>query len=286
LLRSEDRDERQAHDRLVSYAQAASGEELAPARKAFLALPEDKRRELVGHIVVADAAPPIEDLDAEFASALRHAAPAATRSQLVGRLREWWLLRAERHLVDVAAGLSPRINSLEIEEKIGSLRDQLAADNLPNDFEEMTAPSDEEVAADSRAFVMQLRLISLGNERVRLAIHDHNRAFAQRSRWLREDLLLGEELEVYERRLKDEWERIWLPETDEELDGISDEAAALRGREVFKACNDGVIEPIRPKVSAPHITRGSFHMLADELRIGWHHDWLARVQLMLEEARK
>jgi hypothetical protein len=66
------------------------------------------------------------------------------------RLREWWLLRAERHLSDVAAGISPQIGSDEIEEKIASLRDQLAADNLPNDFEEMTAPSDQEVAADKR----------------------------------------------------------------------------------------------------------------------------------------
>lgn len=286
LLRADDRDEEGAHDRLVAYARAATGKTLAPARNAFLSLAEDKRRAMVGRIVIADAAPVIDNLDEEFERSLRHAAPLATRPHLVTRLREWWLLRAERHLIDVAAGLSPEISSAEIEDRIASLRDQLTADNLPNDFEELTAPSDEEVAADKRAFVMQLRLIALGNERIRLAVHDHNRAFTQRSRWLREELLMGDELEAYERRLKDEWRRIWLPETDNELDGITDDNALRRGREVFKGCNDGVVEPIRPKVSAPHITRGSFHMLADELEIGWHHEWLERVEVMLEEARQ
>ena len=224
------------------------------------------------------------DLDAEFEKALSFSAPRRTRSALVTRLREWWLRRAERHLIDVAAGVATRVSGLEVEDRIADLRDQLAEDNLPVDFEGIAPPTDEAVAEDQRAFVMQLRLIALSNARIRAAIHDHQRAFAQRARWVREDLVRVGELEGYERRLKEEWERLWLPETDDELTGLNEDAASARGREVHRACADAAIEPIRAKVTAPFIQRGSLHALSDELKIGWHHDWVARVQQVLEGA--
>jgi hypothetical protein len=283
LLRTDDRDPAGAHDRLVELAKAATGTNLESARAAFLGLTESERRAMVERIFIADGAPAIGDLDSEFESALRHAAPRGKRHLLAERLREWWLGRAERHLIEVAAGRQSRIDGQEIEMQLDSLRDQFTSENLPNDFETMSAPSDEEVADDRRAFVMQLRLISLANERIRMAIHDHNRAFAQRSRWLRENLLPGDELEIYEQRLREEWRRIWLPETDDELGGLDDAAAEERGRSVLKACSEGIIEPIRPKFSAAHINRGSFHILAEDRQIGWHHDWVERLQTMLAE---
>jgi hypothetical protein len=283
LLRTDGRDPATAHDRLVEHAKAAAGETLKPARAAFLGLAKSERRAMVERIIVADGVPGIGELDDEFESALRHAAPRGKRELLAGRLREWWLGRAERHLIEVAAGKPARISGEEIEVRLDSLRDQFTSENLPNDFETMSAPSDQEVAEDRRAFVMQLRLISLTNERIRMAIHDHNRAFAQRSRWLRENLLPGDELEIYEQRLREEWKRIWLPETDDEFDGLDDSAAEERGRSVFRGCSEGIIEPIRPNFSAAHVSRGSFHILAEDRQIGWHHDWVERLQTLLAE---
>lgn len=270
-----------AHDRLVTYARSTSSRTLQSARDAFLGLPDDQRADLVRRIVISDGAPAFGDLEEQFDRALRIAAPPNRRRALSSRLREWWLARAEQHLVEVASGTHPRISAAEIEERLAGLRDELSADNLPIDFEEIDPPTEEQVAEERRAFVMQLRLIALSNSRIRLAIHDHNRAFSQRSRWLREDLVAGDELRRYETRLKDEWERLWLPETEEEEE-LSEAEAAERGRGVYRACEDAPIEPIRPKVSAPHIMRGSFHMLADELKIGWHHEWLDRMQAVLE----
>lgn len=282
LKTGDERDADKAHQRLATYARSVSTPTLQAARDAFLRIEDDRRREMVRRIVVADEAPGFADLDREFDRALRLAAPTNRRPALISRLREWWLARAEGHLVEVAQGQHPRIEFLEVETRIADLRDQLSVDSLPNDFEELAAPSDEEVAADQRAFVMQLRLIALANARIRLAVHDHNRAFAQRARWLREDLVAVGELATYERRLRDEWERLWLPETDEPLDLSEDEARA-RGREVHRACDEAIVEPIRPKVAAPHIMRGSTQMLADEMRIGWHHEWITRMQELLAE---
>jgi len=272
-----------AHNRLVSHAKSASGATLARARAAFLALSDDERRDLVDRIIVIDSAPLLDSIDEAFHHELRYAAPADRRDALVARLREWWLIRAEQIVVGVASGASPRVSFLEVEARIADLRDQLSADNLPNDLEELPPPTDDAVSADQRKFVMQLRLISLANARIRIAVHDYNRAFAQRARWLREDLVELGELRTYEQRLIDEWQRVWLPETDDDTEMSEDDAAEF-GRSVHRACDEAVVEPIRVRATAPYIMRGSMQMLADELRIGWHKDWVGRMQELLEEA--
>jgi hypothetical protein len=280
LLRVEDRDVHLAHQRLVNVAKSSSSQSMAPAMGAFLGLSDEDRLALVDRILISDAAPRFDDLDERFRSALRLAVPADRRDALALRLREWWLLRAEQHLVAVAQGAHPRVSGTEIEARLGDIRDELSADNLPIDFQELEPPDEEDVD-EQRKFVMQLRLIALSRPRVRKAVHDYNRAFHQRSRWLREDLVGFDELRKYEIRLKEEWERLSMPETDEDWEP-PDEEAAVRGRSVFMSCEDASVEPIRPRVSAPYVMRGSLHMLADDLRIGWHHDWVERMKTVLE----
>lgn len=281
LLRATDRDPITAHRRLVAIAKSSSSQTLAPARVAFLGLAEEDRLALVERIVISDGAPGFEDLDDLFLAALRLAAPADRREALTTRLREWWLARTERHLIAVSQGNHTRISGAEIEARLSDLRDELAADNLPIDFEELEEPADEDVD-EQRKFVMQLRLIALSRPRVRKAVHDYNRAYRQRGRWLREELVGIDELSRYETRLKDEWDRLWLPEGEDELAEISDPDAEGRGRGVLMNCEGTQVEPIRPKVSAPFVMRGSLHVLADELKIGWHHDWVERMQIVLE----
>ncbi len=71
----------------------------------------------------------------------------------------------------------------EIEARLHYISQSLRDDNLPLDFEDLDEPTADQVAADDRIFVHQLRLISWHNQRIRQAIYDHNRAFLQRSRW-------------------------------------------------------------------------------------------------------
>jgi hypothetical protein len=39
---------------------------------------------------------------------------------------------------------------------------------------------------------------------------------------------------------------------------------------------------IRPRCTDPFLTRGSYQMLADERRVGWHLDFEARLVALLE----
>ncbi|KUJ38764.1 hypothetical protein ADL25_21070 [Streptomyces sp. NRRL F-5122] len=41
---------------------------------------------------------------------------------------------------------------------------------------------------------------------------------------------------------------------------------------------------IRPGCDEPFVSKGSFHILADDLRVGWHVDFLSRLMTILEPA--
>ena len=281
LLRPDDeRRASDAHDALVAYAQAKTTASLSTERAAFLGLDDAARRALVDRIIVVDEALGFDDIDSRLGKAIRWVARGSKRALVVQRLREWWLLRAEALLLESAGGRVASVTFREVQERIEDINAQLAADNLPVDYSQMTAPTAEEVAESQQAFVMQLRLIALSDARIRNAIHDHNRAFAQRARWAREDLLRVGELAAYDDRLKEEWERIWSPETDDDPD-LTDEDAERRGRDVHRALEQAPIDPIRKNVSAPYVRRGSMQLLAEDLEIGWHPDWVARMQAIL-----
>ena len=42
--------------------------------------------------------------------------------------------------------------------------------------------------------------------------------------------------------------------------------------------------PIRPRCNEPFVTRGTFHILANGQRLGWHPDFADRLRLILEKS--
>ena len=163
----------------------------------------------------------------------------------------------------------------ELRSQIDDLRDQFRQDNLPTDFEDIFPDEDVIKAMLGKPFVEQLRLIALADKRIRYAVTDYYRAFEQRSRWLREDLLLVGDLENYEKRLVEEWERAFeRVERNQEFHEEPIRTAA--GRAVFDWAQDANIF-IRPQCQQPYIHRGSFQILANKLKNGWHPDFLERL---------
>lgn len=115
-----------------------------------------------------------------------------------------------------------------------------------------------------------LWLICIGNHRLNIAIRDYYRAFSQRANWIRDDLLYINELEKYEQQLIDEWEHHFASMEDElSILGTqaTEEAKVKYGKTLFKEIESGDIR-IRPKVQNPFIMRGSYHILANQLKIG------------------
>lgn len=62
--------------------------------------------------------------------------------------------------------------------------------------------------------------------------------------------------------------------------GTTEEEKISAGRILFSDIDDKDIR-IRPKCQEAFIMRGSFHMLANELKVGWHVDFYDRLKKLL-----
>lgn len=278
-------DVRAAQKRLEAAAEAGGNDEHAAYYERFLGLTSPARFELLSRVVILDKATSAEDLTDELVAAVRKTVPQDRRSALIERLRGWWYGRAIEHLNRVASGLEDWVEMVEVEENLHRIAQSLRDANLPLDFGDLDEPTQEEVDADDRIFVEQLRLVMLHHERVRLAVYDHNRAFLQRSRWQREHLLNPRELETYDRLLIEEWKRVFLPLEESGESPEQDDAALRRaGIDLFVALGQRSLPEVRPEVRSGYIPIGSLHMLADRLEIGWHRDWLKLLQHRIGEA--
>lgn len=124
-------------------------------------------------------------------------------------------------------------------------------------------------------------LAEVSHKRILSAVRDYYRAYEQRSRWVREDLLLTGELSKYERRLIEEWELVFDRAKDELGDEAAEELKTKMAKEIY-AWVESADFPVRPRVREKSITRGSYHMLANSLRVGWHPDFERRLRAVLE----
>lgn len=283
-LRSRGRDVDAALNTLESTARSSTSSDNAVAYKAFLATTSSVRRVLLDSVYVIDAAPSITDLEGELRTEVYWATEPQYHEAFVQRLEGWWLRRALKQMVDIAKG--DRILSDEIEAQMSDLREQFKADSLPIDEDLLTFSLDEatyEAHADS-VFVRQIELAKAGEKRIVAAVRDYYRAFEQRSRWLRDDLLLIGEIEKYEKRLIEEWELVFDGIKDELGKDAADSAWEKAAREVLTWAERATIRiPARPSVMEPFITRGSLHLLADKLRVGWHPEFRERLAHLLTQ---
>jgi hypothetical protein len=277
MLLNEDRDVDEAVKRLSNTVTTSTNETNAPAYELFRKLSEDERTRLLKAVVIMPKAPSID----ETGAALRQEARLAVRREhlesFLSRLEGWWFGRALRQMI---VAETPPIFSNELESELDDLREQFKLDALPVDQDVLDAEVDAE-AYESAVFVHQAKLTGVSNRRVLAAIRDYYRAFEQRSRWMREDLLLVGELDRFERQLREEWE-LEFDRIADDLGDTAAEDAKRKAAQVVYAWVEKSCFPIREKVQHPSMSRGSLHILADRMQVGWHPEFMDRLKHLLE----
>lgn len=262
---------------LLEVAATSTNTANADAYSAFTALSTEEQLPLIDSITIIDNSPDIIRARSEIENELR---PGIRREHLkvfVDRLEGWWYQRVIRNLASKDDGV---ILSKELHSELNDLREQFDLDeNLPIDLKNVFPTEDVIKAMLGRPFVEQLRIIALTERRVQHAIIDYYRAAEQRSRWVREDLLLVGDLEEYEQTLVDEWERAFerIVQTVELADEPEKQVA---GRAVYDWARETALY-IRPQCRESYIHRGSFQLLADKLRVGWHPEFYDRLEHLL-----
>jgi hypothetical protein len=238
-----------------------------------------ERTGLLDRVTIIDAAPSITHLEEELRQEVFWAVPKQHHATFLDKLEGWWFRRVLHQL----SGSSPgHIASVELEAEMSDLREQFKQDALPidDDLLEFTLDDATFSAHAGSTFVWQLQIIKAGKKRVAAAVRDYYRAFEQRSRWLRDDLIVGLDLHKYEKRLSEEWEIVFEAVCDELGAPATDEKKEEAARSVLAWAERATI-PIRPQVTEPFVCRGSLHLLSDKGSIGWHPEFRDRLAVLL-----
>ena len=264
------RDPAKAEAMLMEAAKASKNASLAKAIAAFTALTPEMRKALVTAIEIIDGAPLIADMEALIEERLRMIAPRGKAALAREQLEGWWWPRI---CAALQAQTPSTIPVFEIEQKLDDIRDALKRDALPFDMEHVDPPQKELDTLDEMRFVRQLQSIGIGATRLQYAKRDFYRASVQRSQWARQNLLFDGEVGRFEKTLIEEWQPRFAQMCDGLTTGCQDAALREAGQKLYGWVETEARFPIRTAVSR-FLNVGSYHILADDLRIGWHRDYL------------
>ena len=273
-----ERDAQHALELLRTAALASVNQTTQRWRTRFIRLTSVAQDTLVSAITIADGAVTFDQFDEELARELRWALPGADLADaFIEHVKGWWFDVALRLLRrDITA-----FAAADMLAAIQDIRDQFTPDNLPTDPELPNPDAGDIAEYEERAFVHQLKLIATTDEQLALAIRDCYRAFTQRSRWLRRELIGVNEIDRFEKRLVEDWEFVFTNLTAE-LDGGAEEGGRQKcGREILAKAAETAKARIRDRYEESFLTRGSLHLLADHRRVGWHPDFEARLEALL-----
>ena len=280
LLKVEGRDEKQAYTQLKAVADTSENQAHRSYYSAFIKLGEDKAKKLLAKIQIIDEASNILDVSGDLIRIIRYSCMPKFQDQICERIEGWWYRKA----IDALCSDTPvYFSQQQVRSVIVSISQEYAEDNLPIDVLDFSAPSPEELSPCDRIFYEQLKLICTGSRHICAAIRDYYRAFQQRANWIRNDLLFVNELEKYEQRLVDEWEHHFASMEDK-LNvlgpNITEQDKVKHGQSLLSDIEALDIK-IRPKVQDAFVMRGSFHILANQLTIGWHMDFQEKLKHLL-----
>lgn len=269
---------------LLQTCQTSTNQSNKEGYQKYISLNSNQRRELLSKVYVLDSIPLSNELDAILNKELWGHCDRQYAVQFLQYLEGWWFQKIVSGL-DGSKAVEVNITGVEVDAQLASLREQFKFDSLPIHQDIVSTNPNVELFKDW-LFAKQLRLINISESRVHRAVKNYYKAFEQRSRWVRESLLVDNDLELYDDKLIEEWEirfdqaKDSLPKNPEEGDHITS------GKGVFGWAEAEAQIPIRSSCQELFITRGTYQILSNDLRVGWHPEYKTRLTSQSEVEKK
>lgn len=264
-LRAENSKEEREEARLLllTAAKTSTNKVTQAGREVFLALTVDSQKALLAAVVVFDQSPNLVDMRSELESELYYSSPDNI-SLIVDTVEGWWFSSVARSLLKEGQPSIPVQNILQKLEEISGLirRKELPILNIGD-------TPDYSETDEGSIYVQQMRVIELPESTIRRGVKDYYKAQTQRSKWARENLLLDGESEYFDQKLEDQWARKFDQEND--VTPAPDENAKKQAGKNLFYWSQNIQIPFRNIVET-WITTGSFHSLANRVKVGWHPD--------------
>lgn len=270
LKDGKNRDAEYALKKMIEISADQSVKSTKKAYEAFSLLSYPQKKLLVDNIYIVDQEVDIVAVEELIKSQLKYSASPDKVSALFEGVIGWWLEQCIDLLSD-PDNIS-EIRDRDLQNKIWEIIETLKQDNLPDSFEleYIETPLNE---FENHLFFKQLKLIALGNKSLLKAINDFRKAYGQKNKWLQDGLIMPDEIKKYEQNLYDNWEKLFSIVADNNDGSKNSEELMLAGKNFYNEFIGKNHPNIRPNYSSVYYPIGSYHMLAEEKRIGWHPDY-------------
>jgi hypothetical protein len=284
LSNTNTRDTKKALGILCNTAKTSHAQANDNFYKNFIDMPSSLQKHLVDNTYVYANSYDIEKLKQAIMRFVRCATINQFEEKVYEKLIGWWVREIIKCLLSSELIF---INRMQIQQVLYDIGGEYQTDSLPIDIDFTHSPTNEElnqIGQNTRIFIEQLKLIMLSDSRIKRCVRDYYNAFRQRSIWVREQLLLVNELSDYETFLIDEWNRLFLimkEDMEDRGNNLSEKVKVGAGKKLLNEIENLNIN-IREKVNKPFIMRGTYQELANGLKIGWHVDFINRLCHLLE----
>jgi len=235
---------------------------------------------LVQRIRIISSSSDIVNVEKDIKKQIRYSCKVEHIQYAIEGIEGWWF----QECIKALSSLDPIIcTQRQLQAKVYEITRQYGDDNLPIEFWDLDEVEESVLDPKERVFLEQLRLLQFKSRLLKIALQDYYRASMQRSSWLRQGLLYANELDDYEHRLKDAWEHAFAEMEDylENYDMPTEQEKITAGKNLYhKVMGQNI--PIRQRVNAPYVMLGTYHHLANSLKIGWHVDFFEKLKNLLE----
>lgn len=235
---------------------------------AFLGLPETERLNLLRRTVIRPDSPTIAEIEKEIAGYFHLVLPDY-RAAVAKRLVEWW----DRQVVYSLCGERERvITRTELQSQIMTIVTDLEQDKLVPDFETIGPPDDYQ---PDGMLARQIELVKGKSFDLQRAIREEWKAREQRGRWTASNPAMKAKITDYDHVLREHWADR-RDEIMEECVDLDTEGKCTSGLKLLRWTHNEAPKTIRPIAvgwGAPYYVRGSYQVLAINMKVGWHPDY-------------
>lgn len=235
--------------------------------EAFLKLKQQQQKKLLERITFFENLPNIHYIEQNICDKL-YLVPSNVRAKTANKILEWW-----HHTVleSFKNAKNCNLSKTEVLNKINEIAFHLRENILTDDMAHLSIPDNIPLPQNIQK---QLEVIDAIASRGKRSAKMYWLAREQRSRWVNDNPGNTQTVEQYDNRLVSEWENTFHTTCSSGFSCEDNKKSA--GRDVLDWTHQNAhnqVKPIREKWDNPDYVRGSFQILSDHLRVGWHPDF-------------
>lgn len=252
---------------LDGIAKAGTNTKLKPYYIAWSSMSQAKKLALLKRIRIDAYAKRLADVHKQINKALRHA--FLQEEKLVNYADEvvgWFTRIVDERLTTTGC----RVTYEELHEYLMTLHERRYPSPPPQEPTETPIPELADERSEDPTYLRQMDLLEATDEELYDAVRKYHRARSARDEWINDTLIAREQLGHFDQDLQDQWKNVHRSKSRPlAKKRKGDESLVDAGWQIHDKCME-YRAPVGNYQAQTYLANGTYHILADEPRVGWH----------------